>query len=330
MPSYDALLILSFGGPEQPADVMPFLENVLRGRNVPPQRMHKVAEHYYLFGGKSPINDQCRALITALREEFRQHGVDLPVYWGNRNWNPMLADTVRQMTVDGVKRALVFVTAAYSSYSTCRQYLEDLERAVAQVEGTPPIFEKLGHFYANPGFLEPNIEAVRQALRQVPGAPVLFTAHSIPQAMADSSHYVQQLTHVARSVAEANGVSEWRLVYQSRSGPPSQPWLEPDILDALKQLKESGRESVVVSPVGFISDHMEVIYDLDVEAAQRARELDLKMVRAATAGCHPRFVQMIRELVGQARAGLEVARPCLVNCCPAPVRPGAPGAAGRP
>lgn len=315
------MLLLSFGGPEQPEDVIPFLENVLRGRNVPRQRLLAVAEHYYHFGGRSPINDQCRALIASLEPRL-----DLPIYWGNRNWHPMLEDTMRRMTADGVKRALVFVTSAYSSYSACRQYLEDLERARMAVGPGAPVCEKLRHFYNHRGFVEPNAEAVRTALAKAPGAPVLFTAHSIPVSMAETSKYVQQLEETARLVAAAAGVGSYRLVYQSRSGPPSQPWLGPDILEALDETKQAGAGAVVVSPIGFMSDHMEVLYDLDYEAANHAKQIGLKLVRAGTASGHPRFLDMIVDLVDERRRGLLEADPCRQDCCPAPIRPAAPAA----
>ena len=316
---YDALLVLSFGGPEQPEDVIPFLENVLRGRNVPRQRLLAVAEHYYHFGGRSPINEQCRALIAALQPKL-----DLPIYWGNRNWHPMLEDTMRRMAADGVQRALVFVTSAYSSYSACRQYLEDIERARMAVGPGAPVCEKLRHFYNHPGFVGPNAERVRAALAKAPGAAVLFTAHSIPVEMARTSKYVQQLEETARLVAAEAGVESYRLVYQSRSGPPAQPWLGPDILEALEETKRAGYEAVVVSPIGFMSDHMEVLYDLDYEAARHSAEIGLKMVRAGTAGGDPRFIEMICELVEERRQGRMEADPCRQDCCPAPFRPGAP------
>ncbi|QOY86069.1 ferrochelatase [Paludibaculum fermentans] len=320
MPHYDAILVLSFGGPEKPEDVMPFLENVLRGRNVPRPRLLQVAEHYYQFGGRSPINDQCRALIAALRTELDAHGPQLPIYWGNRNWHPMLEDTMRQMAEDGIQRAIVFITSAYSSYSACRQYMEDIERARQAVGDKAPLCDKLRHFNNQPGFIGPNAENLRTALDQLPGSRVLFTAHSIPMEMARTSKYVAQLEEAARLVAEQAGNPDYRLVYQSRSGAPHQPWLGPDILEALNEEKASGTESVVVAPIGFISDHMEVIYDLDYEAKARAGELGLKMVRAATVGTHPQFIGMIRELVAERAAGLPSADPCRQDCCPAPIR----------
>ena len=309
-------------------DVIPFLENVLRGKNVPRERMLEVAERYYHFGGKSPINDQCRALIAALQSELDSHGPHLPIYWGNRNWHPMLADTMQQMAKDGIRRALVFVTSAYSSYSACRQYQEDIERARMAIGIGAPIFEKLRHFNSHPGFITPNVEALRAALAQAPGSAVLFTAHSIPLDMARTSRYVEQLENAARLIAAGAGGVEYRLVYQSRSGPPQQPWLVPDVLLAIEQCKAAGATSVVVAPIGFISDHMEVLYDLDYEAAERAQSLGLGFVRAATASTHPHFISMIRELIEERIAGVPEADPCRQDCCPAPIRP--PSAAHAP
>ena len=300
--SFDALLVVSFGGPEGPDDVMPFLANVLRGRNVPESRMREVAHHYELFGGVSPINEQNRRLIGALESALAADGPRLPVYWGNRNWHPMLADTLRRMRDDGVRSALAFVTSAYSSYSGCRQYREDIERAREQVGDGAPRVEKLRAFYNHPGFVGPNAENLRAALGRIPderraAAHVAFTAHSIPAGMAAGCDYERQLLETCRLVADAAGAGRWRLVFQSRSGPPTQPWLEPDICDHLRGLKGAGASDVVVAPVGFISDHMEVLYDLDTEARQLAGQLGLNLVRAATVGTHPEFVRMIRELV---------------------------------
>ena len=304
MDNYDALLIVSFGGPEGMDDVMPFLSNVLRGRNVPESRMREVAHHYELFGGVSPINGQNRRLIAALERELEEKGPRLPVYWGNRNWRPMLADTLRRMRDDGIKNALAFVTSAYSSYSGCRQYREDVERArEALGEGAPQV-SKLRAFFNHPGFVGPNVENLRAALAQVPearrsDARVAFTAHSVPEAMASGCEYERQLLETCRLVAEGAGREDWRLVFQSPSGPPSQAWLEPDILDHLRGLKDAGASDVVVAPVGFISDHMEVLYDLDTEARQLSEEIGLNMIRAATVGAHPEFVSMIRELISE-------------------------------
>lgn len=300
--SYDALLIVSFGGPEGMDEVMPFLENVLRGKNVPPERMRAVAHHYELFGGVSPINSQNRTLIAALEKELEEHGPQLPIYWGNRNWHPMLSDTLRQMAHDGVKNALAFFTSAYSSYSGCRQYREDIMRAQDEVgEGAPQI-EKLRAFYNHPGFIEPNIENVREALNLIPEerraqAQIAFTAHSIPLSMAMNCAYEAQLQETCGLIANGLGHKNWRLVYQSRSGPPSQFWLEPDICAYLSELKEAGKEDVVIAPVGFISDHMEVLYDLDTEARALCEKINLNMFRASTVGAHATFIKMIRELM---------------------------------
>ncbi len=299
---YDAILILSFGGPEGPDDVVPFLENVLRGRGVPRERMLEVVEHYQRFGGKSPINDQNRALIAELSAELKQHGPQLPIYWGNRNWHPLLGDTLKEMADDGVRRALAFVTSAYSSYSGCRQYLEDIDQAREKLGPTAPQIDKLRAFFNHPGFIEPMVESMRTALDQIPAvrraaAHVIYTAHSVPQAMADGCRYVDQLDEACRLVSESLGLDQWRLVYQSRSGPPAQPWLEPDVCDYLRSLDVDRVRDVVILPIGFISDHLEVLYDLDTEAQDVCGELGINMVRAATAGNHPRFVEMIRQLV---------------------------------
>src|SRR5579863_9848635 len=326
---YDAVLVLSFGGPEKPDDVMPFLENVLRGRNVPRERMLAVAEHYHHFDGRSPINDQNRALIAALEGELARHGHRLPIYWGNRNWHPMLADTLRQMRADGVRKALGFVTSIFSSYSGCRQYLEDIERARVEVEGAPEI-HKLRKFYNHPLFIEAQADEVRTALGGQ-SRKIIFTAHSIPLTMASTSDYQQQLQESCRLVAESVGISDWRLVYQSRSGLPSQPWLEPDIGGVVRELEPGAQVALV--PIGFVSDHIEVIYDLDHEVQAIARERDVNLVRAPTVGVHPKFLQMIRELIEER---LGVCRPraigqyppshdiCAVDCCPAPARRPAP------
>lgn len=302
--SYDALLVVSFGGPESPPDVMPFLENVTRGRNVPRERLLEVAKHYYDLGGRSPINEQNRRLIAAIQRELAEHGSKLPVYWGNRNWHPLLADTLRRMATDGVRRALAFVTSAFSSYSGCRQYLEDIARAQQEVGSQAPQVDKLRVFYNHPGFIEPVIELTRAALEQIPAerrerAMLVFTAHSIPLSMAVGCKYEEQLREACRLVANGVGGTSWHLAYQSRSGPPQQPWLEPDVGDFLENVQASGGHcrDVVVVPIGFISDHMEVVYDLDTELRQRCERWGINLVRAATVGTHPRFVRMIRELI---------------------------------
>ncbi len=337
--TYDAVLIVSFGGPQKPADVMPFLENVLRGKNVPRERMLEVAEHYYEFGGKSPINDQNRQLLAALRAELAQHGPHLPVYWGNRNWHPMLADTLRQMKEDGVHRALAFVTSAYSSYSSCRQYRENIARAQEVVGEGAPVVDKIRVFHNHPGFVEAVVDRVQQALEEIPeprrkAAHLVYTAHSIPVTMALGCDYERQLMETGRLVADRLGHDNWRLAYQSRSGPASQPWLQPDILDCLRELKEgAGCADVVIAPIGFVSDHMEILFDLDTQARQLCKELGLHMVRAGTVGTHPRFIRMIRELIFERldenkpklALGMLGPRPdvCALDCCPVPSRPAA-------
>jgi len=319
-PAYDALLLVSFGGPERHEDVIPFLENVLRGRQVPRERMLKVAEHYYLFDGKTPINAQNRALIAALEREFAERGPRLPIYWGNRNWHPLLPDTLRLMEADGVKRALAFVTSAFSSYSGCRQYRENIEQALGS--GALQI-DKLRVFYNHPGFIAAMVECCQEALKTLPKAQLIFTAHSVPLSFAQTSRYVEQLEETCRLVAGQLGQTGWRLVYQSRSGPPAQPWLEPDIGDYLKQF-ESGAE-VAIAPIGFLSDHMEVVYDLDTEVRQLCERRGIRMARAATVGVHPKFVSMIRDLIlerteGAPRLASGNLGPshdvCPEDCCP--------------
>lgn len=334
---YDALLVISFGGPEGMDDVMPFLENVLRGRNVPRERMLEVAHHYELFGGVSPINAQNRALIDALRIEMQARDIELPIYFGNRNWHPLLIDTMRQMVSDGVHNALAFFTSAFSSYSGCRQYREDILRAQVEIGPGAPQVDVLRKFYNHPGFIGPMVEHVRNALEQIPEerrrtTHLAFTAHSIPLAMARNAMYETQLQEACRLVAEGVASEHWRLVYQSRSGPPSQPWLDPDIGDHLRGLKAEGVQDVLVVPIGFISDHLEVLFDLDIEAKQLSAEIGLNMVRAATVGIHPAFVSMIVDLIVERttgdpdRASLGAYGPshdvCPVDCClPGPARP---------
>jgi ferrochelatase len=342
--NYDAILVVSFGGPEGRNDVIPFLENVLRGRNVPRERMLAVAEHYYHFDGKSPINQQTRELISALKDELAQHGPKLPVYWGNRNWHPMLADTLRQMKSDGVKRALALVTSAYSSYSGCRQYRENIARAQAEIGEGPPQIEKIRAFFNHPGFLEATEDRLNEALAEIPAnarqnVQIVYVAHSVPLSMANTSDYVKQLEEVRRLASQAIGISNDALVYQSRSGAPGQPWLEPDILDHLREVKQKNLASaIVIAPISFISDHMEVLYDLDIEARQLCDELALAMARAKTVGVHPKFIAMIRELIlerteGVGRRALGSLGPrqdvCAEDCCPSPQRPVRPQTAQR-
>jgi ferrochelatase len=348
MPAYDAFLLLSFGGPEGQQDVLPFLENVTRGRGVPPERLAEVAGHYQDHGGVSPINGQCRRLLEAAGTAFAAGGIDLPLYWGNRNWHPFIEDTVRQMSADGVTRALAFVTSAYSSYSACRQYLDDIDRAVAAVGPGAPRIDKIRPYFNHPGFIEPFAASVEAALAGLAagvqaGARLVFTAHSVPVAMAASSgspstgtvvastgvastggpgavggRYAAELREAARLISERvrGGSLPFDLVFQSRSGPPAVPWLEPDVNDHLAALAKgtlvNGEplpggppSAVVVVPVGFVSDHMEVVHDLDVEAAATAASLGLPFARANAPGPTPRFAQMVRELVAERVSGAE-------------------------
>jgi protoporphyrin/coproporphyrin ferrochelatase len=342
MSAYDALLLVSFGGPEGPEDVLPFLRNVTAGRNIPDSRLEQVAEHYYLFGGVSPINQQCRDLLAAIEKDLEASGVDLPVYWGNRNWPPYLADTLAAMAADGVTRALALATSAYSSYSSCRQYLEDIEQARARLGPAAPRIDKIPPYFSQQGFVESFAAAAGAALESLSAdvrddADLVFTAHSVPSAMAERSGpaggaYPAQLAEVAGQVAARLGVTRpWRLAYSSRSGPPSQPWLVPDINDCLAELAAAGSRAVAVVPIGFVSDHMEVKFDLDVEAAQTAERLGLPFARAATPGTSPPFVAMITDLVRQWQADppspgspeAPAAQACCgSNCCAAaPARP---------
>lgn len=315
---YDALLLVSFGGPEGMDDVIPFLESVLRGRNVPRERMFQVAHHYEMFGGVSPINQQNRDLIAALRKELDENGPRLPIYWGNRNWHPLLPDTLAQMAQDGVKNALAFVTSAYSSYSSCRQYRQNISDAQAAVGPTAPRVEKLRVFYNHPLFIEANVDQIRAALAKLgdlASANLVFTAHSIPESMAVNCDYAAQLAEAGGAITQALGIKNWQLVYQSRSGSPSQPWLGPDVVDHLRTLHREGVRNVAVAPIGFVSDHMEVVYDLDVEARKVADELGMRMVRAATAGTHPAFVRMIRELMMERIDNTVPENICAPDCC---------------
>jgi ferrochelatase len=334
---YDAVLVVSFGGPDGPDDVIPFLENVTRGRGVPRERLEQVAHHYLLLGGRSPINEQNRALVAALRAELDAHGIELPIYLGNRNWHPLLADTLREMAAAGVRRAIAFPTSAFSSYSGCRQYREDIFEAQQAVGPGAPEVGLTRKPYNHPGFVEANAERLTAALAGIPddhraGAHVAFTAHSIPEAMARQCRYEAQLAETARLVAAHAGVGRHAVVFQSRSGPPSVPWLEPDVCDHVRALAAAGVRDVALSPIGFLSDHMEILYDLDVEAAEAAAEAGIGLVRASTVGTHPAFVACVRELIEER---LDPARPrralgshgpghevCPPGCC----RPGT----GRP
>jgi protoporphyrin/coproporphyrin ferrochelatase len=434
MPDYDAFLLLSFGGPEGPDDVLPFLENVTRGRGVPAERLAEVAGHYHALGGVSPINAQCRDMLGAIGAALRAGGIGLPMYWGNRNWHPFIEDTVRQMKADGVQRAIAFVTSAYSSYSACRQYLDDIDRAVARVQAEggprPPgagralRIDKIRPYFNHPGFIEPFAAGVADALAGLPpaaqaGARLVFTAHSVPLGMAAASgspsagtalagapggRYAAELREASRLIAERassfllprpEGTADrnrqekrarsgsaypaanipaphpanlpaphqanlpaphqasrpalpFDLVFQSRSGPPSVPWLEPDVNDHLAALakgtlpdgtplRDGVPTAVVVVPVGFVSDHVEVLHDLDVEAAQTAASLGLPFARAKAPGPTARFAAMVRELVAERVSGAPAlalgdlglgaftggADSCPADCCRyAPARPG--------
>jgi ferrochelatase len=327
---YDALLIVSYGGPEGPDDVMPFLENATRGRGVPRARLEEVAEHYHHFGGVSPINAQNRALARAVESEFARRGRVLPVYLGNRNWNPLLSDTVAQIKESGVERALAFVTSAFGSYSGCRQYREDIARAVRDVGPGAPSIDKIRLFHNHPLFVASYAARLRETLDAGPPADratteVVFTAHSIPVSMAAVSDYEMQLRAAASEVARAVGVERWSLAFQSRSGPPSVPWLEPDICAHLERLQANGVTRVVAQPLGFVSDHIEVLYDLDVEANAAAATIGLRFDRAPTAGVDERFVAMVVDLVEERERGRRE-RPavgvlgaspdlCAIDCC---------------
>jgi ferrochelatase len=372
MPAYDAFLLLSFGGPEGPDDVLPFLENVTRGRGVPPERLAEVAGHYNAYGGVSPINAQCRDLLGAVGAAFAAGRIDLPLYWGNRNWHPFIEDTVRQLKADGVERAIVFATSAYSSYSACRQYLDDIDRAVAAVGLGAPRIDKIRPYFNHPGFIEPFAASVEAALAGLPaaaqtGARLIFTAHSVPVGMAAASgsrsagtavpgavggRYAAELREASRLISQRvrGGSLPFDLVFQSRSGPPSVPWLEPDVNDHLTRLAKGtlsdgallpngAPSAVVVVPVGFVSDHMEVVHDLDVEAAATAAALGLPFARAKAPGPTPRFAEMVRELVAERLSGAEPralgslglgafttgADSCPADCCRyAAARPGRP------
>ncbi|MDV6013954.1 ferrochelatase [Haloechinothrix sp. LS1_15] len=346
--SYDALLWLSFGGPEGPDDVMPFLENVTRGRAVPRERLEEVAEHYHHFGGVSPINELNRKAIAGVEAELRAQGVGIPVYFGNRNWEPYVTDTVGRMAADGVRRALVLATSAYGGYSACRQYDEDIVRALDAVGHDAPELTKLRQFFDHPLFVECFADAVNVARMQLPEkvrgtARLVFTAHSVPETADRASgppaeggrRYSRQVAEAARLVAAECGIDGYDVVWQSRSGPEHVPWLEPDIVDHIDMLAEKGTQAVVVCPIGFVSDHLEVIWDLDNEAAERAAEHGIAFARALTPGGDARFARMVVELVREhtegaparklstmALAGCTVnGAPCAERCCePAPAR----------
>ncbi len=354
---YDALLLVSFGGPEAPEDVIPFLENVTRGKGIPRERLEEVGEHYFAFGGRSPINDQNRALLAAVKEDLAGNGLaDLPVYWGNRNWAPYLSDSFRQMKADGIRRVACLLTSAYSSYSGCRQYRENLAAARDSAGADSVQVDRLRHYFNHPGFVEPMVDATLAALAELDehvrrDAHLLFVTHSIPVSMNQASGpeggaYAAQHQSVADEIVErvrhATGHRHAaELVYCSRSGPPQVPWLEPDVNDRIEDLADQGVSAVVLVPIGFVSDHMEVRYDLDTEARATADKVGVEMSRAATAGVDPRFVTMVRDLflerveVENGRDPVRVAvgaeaaswDRCPPGCCAnqRPVRPAAAG-----
>jgi len=330
---FQAVLLAAFGGPESPEEVMPFLERVVVGRKILPSRLEEVATHYHHCGGRSPVNDHNRALARALEVELAGVGLDWPVYLGNRNWHPYFEETLVRMREDGIGRALALFTTPYGSYPGCRQYLEDLERARATVGEGAPELVRVRSYFDHPGFIQASIERTRQALESLPeverpGARLVFTAHNLPLAMARTSPYVGQLRLACSLVAEALGRPDWNLVFQSRSGPSGQPWLEPDLLDFLQGLP--GTEAVLLSPIGFLSDHVEVLWDLDVEAAELCRGRGLSFRRAATVGVHSSFVRGLRQLLEEsARPGSPVLklqpeafehRTCGAECCRMPSR----------
>jgi len=348
---YDALLLVSFGGPEGPDDVLPFLENVTRGRNIPRERLLAVGEHYQGFGGVSPINAQNRALVAAMESDFTASGLDLPIHWGNRNWAPYLPDAMAQMADAGVRRTVVLLTSAFSSYSGCRQYRENLAAAVDAVGERAPQLDRIRHYFNHPGFVEAMVANPLAALGTLPAdarsdAHLVFVTHSIPVSMNATSGpaggaYDKQHRDVARlvaaGVAAATGGEDHgaALVYCSRSGPPDQPWLEPDVNDHLEALAEAGASSAVLVPIGFVSDHMEVRYDLDTEALATAGRVGLPCARAATVGTHPLFISGLRELVLERAAAARGEQPvrralgalgpshdvCPAGCCANPRGP---------
>ncbi len=342
---FDAVLLLSFGGPEGPEQVRPFLDNVTRGRNVPPERLDQVAEHYMHFGGVSPINRINLALIEQLRAELTGRGLDVPVYFGNRNWEPYVEDTVATMRDNGIRRAAVFATSAWSGYSSCTQYVEDIARARRAAGPDAPELVKLRPYFDHPRFVQifaDTIGAASGALTAELGAPparggpagarLVFTAHSIPVAADERLGprlYSRQVAYAASLVASAAGYAGYDLVWQSRSGPPQVPWLEPDVADHLAMLAEAGTMAVIICPIGFVADHIEVVWDLDYELAAQAEAAGITMVRASTPNAHPRFAQMAADLIDELRYGRapeRVSGPdpvpgCLASVDGAPCRP---------
>jgi ferrochelatase len=321
----DALLLVSFGGPEGPADVLPFLAKVTRGRPVPPERLAEIAERYQRVGGVSPLNGQCRRLLADLGQRCASEGITLPWYWGNRNWHPFLTETVATMADAGVRRALAIVTSAYGSYSACRQYREEIAAAAAAVGPRAPEIIKLRHFNDHPGYVMPYVDSVLECLRRFDSGEtrLIFTAHSIPVAMnaasgPDGNRYLSQVRETASLVAAAVPVSRWDLAWQSASGPAGVPWLEPDVNIHLARVAAEGVRNIVLCPIGFVFDNFEVLWDLDRQAAATARRLGLRYARSSTPGTDPRFVDLIVDLVRE-RLSPSAARhqldDCPDNCC---------------
>ncbi len=342
MSSFDSFLLVSFGGPEKPEDVVPFLENVTRGRNIPRERLEEVGEHYYQFGGKSPINDQNKKLLEAIEAELRRRDIQVPLYFGNRNWDPYLIDALHEMKRDGKSSALAFFTSVFSCYSGCRQYRENILSAQEEFGEGAPAVQKLRNFYNHPGYISAMASRVEESLAEfeAPSAEkthLVYTAHSIPESMAEKCRYAAQFQECSGLVSErAAPELPWSIAYQSRSGAPHIPWLEPDICDHISELARKGVSQVLVVPIGFVSDHMEVIFDLDTEAKEAAEELGMDFLRAGTAGTHPAFIQMIVDIFEEQYLGREQ-RPfcgergatpdlCAKGCCLPGARPGRPGA----
>jgi ferrochelatase len=348
--AYDAVLLLGFGGPEGQDDVIRFLRNVTRGRGIPDDRLEEVAHHYRHFGGISPINEQNRQLRTALVAELRDRGLQIPVYGGNRNWMPYVSDALENLHRDGHRTVLAIATSAYSSFSSCRQYREDLADAL-EVTGLGGIIsvDKVRQYFDHPGFIAPFVDGLKDAVASLMiedpdldferDVEVLFSTHSIPQADADRSGppelrlgrggaYVAQHRAVAETIMTRAGLpSPWQLVFQSRSGAPSVPWLEPDVNDAIRELPRRGRRAVIIVPVGFVSDHMEVMWDLDTEALETAQRVGLRAIRTSTPGCDPAYVAGLTDLIverlnGTPRSGRPHETPigpwfdvCRTGCC---------------
>jgi ferrochelatase len=329
---FDAVLVVSFGGPNGPADIRPFLANVLRGRRVSPERVEEVAHHYELFGGVSPITEITRRQASGLESRLREAGHTLPVYVGMRNWHPFLADTLRQMYAAGVRRAVGFIAAPQHSYSSCQQYRENVAAARAQLreQGSDVDVTFVGSWFDHAGFVAANAAHVRTAHGRLDssvrdGARLVCTAHSIPTPMAERSRYREQLLDSSRLVAEAAGMRDWALVYQSRSGRPEDPWLGPDVRDYLRASKRDGLAAAVLCPIGFVSDHVEVLYDLDREAAEVCSEIELPMARAEAVNDDPLFLDMMADIVVRTVRRHEHGR-----ALPIAPRPESPTAGGRP